>query len=237
MKNLAIFSLLVFFMQTALAQSFELFYEEEEVTGHTLQFQVNPDEDPAVVHLEVENTSTAAIDVKVKKIEDQIVAGTNVSLCWGVNCYSPSQFVTPTAATIDAGAYDDSFHGDYYHLGNTGTSIVTYVFFDDANPEDSVFVTVEYILEGLGLEDVELLNFSAPYPNPAKDFVNFYYSVNDGTSLFVFNTLGKLVETFELSPLSNNLKINTSAYAPGTYFYEYKKGNVILDKGKIIISQ
>lgn len=237
MKKLVLFGIVMSTIGFLNAQSLQIFHGEEDVTSTTIDIEVSADTDPAVLHLDVKNNSENAIGVKVRKIEETLVNGTSISLCWGINCYSPGQFETPTAASIEAGATDDSFHGDYFHFGYTGTTTVMYVFFDDANPDDSVAVTVNYTLEATSVDLFELSNFSLPYPNPANETVHFYYSVDNGVSLKIYNTIGKLVKSVELSNIVNELEVSTQDFLPGTYFYEIERKNIVLDKGKIIVTR
>jgi Secretion system C-terminal sorting domain len=237
MKKLVLFVVVLSTFGFIQGQNLQVFYGEEDITNDTVKIEVDADTDPSALHVEVKNVSENAIDVKVRKIEETIVEGTSISLCWGVNCYSPTQFETPTAATIDAGATDDSFHGDYFHFGNPGTSIVTYVFFDDANPTDSSYIVVEYKLASVGIDMFELSNFSNPFPNPATEFVNFFCSVNSETTLNIYDAVGKLVDQKILTEVSNEIEISTSNLSSGTYFYEFRKENVVLENGKIVISK
>lgn len=237
MKKIILFVGVMFVIGGIQAQNLQILHGEEDVTSGNVTVEVSADTDPAVLHLDVKNTSANAIDVKVRKIENTLVEGASISLCWGINCYSPTQFETPTAATIEAGVSDDSFHGDYFHFGNTGTTTVTYVFFDDANPDDSSYVEVEYTLASVGIDDVEMANFSQPYPNPANDEVNFYYSVNSATTLNIYNTIGELIEKVDLSNVAEHIQISTNKYAAGTYIYEFKQKGIILDNGKFIVAK
>jgi len=237
MKKFLLYATLFLAFGIVKSQSLQLFNGEVDVTSDTVNITVDPNTDPSALHLGVKNTSANAIDVKVKKIEETIVAGTNISLCWGINCYSPTQFVTPTAANIASGATDESFHGDYFHSGNSGTTIVMYVFFDDANPADSSYVVVEYKLDAVSVVSLEMGQFSKPYPNPANEIVTFSYSANLGTKLYIYNMLGKTVGYFELAEISGKLSIPTFNLSQGLYFYEFRNENNLLENGKIIISR
>lgn len=97
----------------------------------------------------VTNNSANPMGVKVRKIENYVVPDAMNLFCWGL-CFGPQVYVSPDTLLIGPGQTNfHDFHGEYFPNGTTGTTSMTYVFFDDANPNDSVAFHVLYKTEGL----------------------------------------------------------------------------------------
>ena len=94
-------------------------------------------------HIGIRNISNDAKNVFLKKIIIDTVATSSNSFCWGV-CVSSTTYVSPIGVNIDAGEENNEFVGDYYAAETHGISTVMYVFFDEANVNDSVSVIVNY---------------------------------------------------------------------------------------------
>jgi len=76
------------------------------------------------------------------------------------------------------------------------------------------------------------------YPNPARDYVCLEYANHlayHGICLEVVNTKGILIQSIFFYP-SETLKVwDTRMISPGIYFYRFKSGDVVLERGKIIL--
>lgn len=72
------------------------------------------------------------------------------------------------------------------------------------------------------------------YPNPASDFITFYYDSKENGNLFIYNILGKLLEKHQLLSTQKKIKINTS-HLLGSYFYFINTKENINYFGKFII--
>jgi hypothetical protein len=59
------------------------------------------------------------------------------------------------------------------------------------------------------------------YPNPANEAAYIDYQVNETTKakIIIRNILGRVVDEFDLSKVNNQIKINTSSWESGVYFY------------------
>ncbi|WP_405569495.1 T9SS type A sorting domain-containing protein [Winogradskyella sp. Asnod2-B02-A] len=82
--------------------------------------------------------------------------------------------------------------------------------------------------ETLSVNDFELNNFSL-YPNPAKNEVYLKWNANEGVAVRIYDTLGKLMFYSKNVNLSNEYKIDTSAFNTGVYFVKLNtsKGEII----------
>ena len=106
----------------------------------------------------VKNISTASVSVKAKKILTTIIPGSSNTFCFAGSCYPSGTYVSGSTAIINPGVKDTTFSGDYRPRGHLGESIITYVFFNVADPNDSAWVVVHFnaisaIIQGLQIYD------------------------------------------------------------------------------------
>ena len=190
----------------------------------TIIWSGHPNDAEIVSYIFVKNTTSVAIAVKVKKVELNLGSGTINTFCWGL-CFPPNVYVSPDPLTISAHATDSvDFAGHYTPSGFDGLSTIRYVFFNTANPSDSVCFNVSYDTYPLGVSNQTIKNsLSGAYPNPANNVVNFEYSLNvdNQGSLIIRNLLGLVVKQSDLSSSENKLSILTSDLPDGIYFYSF----------------
>ncbi|MCF8368890.1 MAG: T9SS type A sorting domain-containing protein [Bacteroidales bacterium] len=185
---------------------------EVYVQGSALEFEI-------IVEVDITNTSGNNIDVLVQRYENEMVPGTSSAFCWGL-CFPSNVSLSPYSITIEAGTTNETdFSGHYYPAVITGTSTISYVFFDENNPNDSVMVTVHYngMITGIG-ENAKLQ--SNAFPNPVNDLLNIEIEneVFNGEYTFALIDLtGSVVKTIVTN--KSTLIINTAELAEGMYFY------------------
>lgn len=202
-------------------------------------------EEPGIAIIEsyvnVTNNAAAALDVKVKKVEIELLDNTMNTFCWGESCFPPAIFVSPNSITIEPGATEDSFRGEYYPQGNIGTSTMMYVFFDANNPDDSVSVYVDYTAGYVGLEEDPVANKPEvnAYPNPANAFTNIEYalpSIHQGQSrIVVRNVLGEIVKEVQLNKRKGKIQFDVNDLKQGVYLYSLVLENEQLITRKLIV--
>jgi hypothetical protein len=185
----------------------------------------------------VKNTTSATLSVKVKKVEINLVSGSVNTFCWGL-CYPPTIYISDPV-NINAHATDSTdFSGHYSPTGYEGTSTIRYVFFNVANPSDSVCVNMAYDALYVGISDQTAKNIlSGAYPNPANNTVNFEYSlnsVNDG-SVVIRNLPGMVVKKADLKSTENKLSIFTGDLPEGIYFYSLEINGKSMSTKKLVI--
>ncbi|MCX6243572.1 MAG: T9SS type A sorting domain-containing protein [Bacteroidetes bacterium] len=198
--------------------------------GHVL-------DDEVACHIFVTNTTAHAISVIVKKVELGVVTGTMNTFCWGL-CYPPNIFVSPPMAV--PGNFTDSinFSGHYNPLGFSGVSRIRYVFYDEANPLDSVCVNVSFGAFPVGVQEpLAKTALGNAYPNPANTAVNFSYSVNTGEagSIIIRNVLGSKVKEITLINPEGKISVPVSDLPEGIYFYSLNQDGKALFTRKLII--
>ncbi|MDX9931633.1 MAG: T9SS type A sorting domain-containing protein [Bacteroidales bacterium] len=172
-------------------------------------------------YLHVTNNSASDMEVLMKKIEVNVLAGTENSFCWG-GCYGPSVFVSPTSVAIGAAQTDlSSFSGDYWPKGQLGQSTIRYTFFDKNNVNDSVSIIVVYGSGTASVNDFETESVVTAYPNPASTFVNFSFQnySYEPIQLMIYSATG--AEVYRSVILTDNapLSVDLSNFNSGIYYY------------------
>jgi hypothetical protein len=182
-----------------------------------------PTDAEIVVFLNVTNNSNKTISVKAKKVEISLLSPSYITFCWAGGCYPPTTFVSPNGTSMAAGATNTEFSGHYTPESVSGLATVRYVFFDEANPTDSVCVNVNYTAYPLGIvEPAEgTVTLSNPYPNPARNTVSFNYACAAGSDarLIICNVLGSTVKSESISAGTGKISVNTEDLNDGVYFY------------------
>lgn len=234
MKHLYLFLLAIFISDAIPAQN---------LNGRTIRIVGDSANIMETGVVRVNNKTSQNISMKVRRREGNLVAGSANYFCWTI-CYGPQTNVSPSAMTVNANDYNDNFHGYYDPAMNPGESTVTYVFFNTANVNDSVWFTVNYSTTGIPdtLSDPYIdVNFSAAgiadnanivaghaYPNPASDVVYFDMGKTGKTDkIEVFNMLGEKMYESSVSGASR-IQIPVNKLPQGIYFCNfYKQGKVL----------
>ena len=202
---------------------------------------------------DVRNTSSANKTVKLKRT---FVSGFNFSLpdqdtvqiCWNV-CLPASWNTTQTAGNVNVNANTTlsfssggiGFHSLFSPCSLLGTRVIRYTFWDVNNTSDSVNVTINYHVTGVGINAVSLkqFNFSSPQPNPAIGFTTIKYDfpISAKTEIKIYNALGTVVKSIKVEDQSGKININTEGLDNGIYFYTLFVNDKVAGTKKLIISQ
>lgn len=191
--------------------------------------------------LDVKNISGTTINVKAKKIENSMLPGSSSTICFNGQCYISTVFVSPTAASIAAGANDTTFAGDYRPKGNLGTSIITYVFFKTDDVNDSAWVEAHFNSTPAGLEHYSnaIFEISNPYPNPASSKTTFNYSFpeNSKPTFTLSDIAGNKIQDIAIYNTIGVLDIPVSSLSEGIYFYSFYLDGTRLMTKKLIVQK
>jgi len=166
------------------AQSLSLPDTVEHVYGTYDEFEL-------IAEMEVFNNGSTALDVKVKRIENNLVPGMDNAICWE-QCYLPTVNVSPTSLSIPAGGSVHNFSGHVYPNQLGGDIDIFYVFFDENNPNDSVMLHVYYTVYGLSVNEEE--GSFKMYPNPTSGIVNVELQNPITDQPMLYNALGRVVQ-------------------------------------------
>jgi hypothetical protein len=229
-KVYGLFTLLCLLSLGAFAQSLSIVHSETHPYGDVNEFII-------ATHATVKNVSGDSLDVKVKRIEEDIIEGTINYFCWK-NCYVPSVSVSPDFVRIGPGEEKADFVGDYESNKNAGTSTVRYVFYDMNNEDDSVSMTVNYLVTAVGIEE-NVWAVNDPYPNPANTTVTFDYNAGAfGDALVsIYDMLGNVRKEAKMLQGMSRMVMDVADLEPGVYFYSIKIDNQTSITKKMIVSR
>lgn len=244
MKKLLLTTLLIsLFAVLSFAQSFELYYEDELFpSGGTIT--VIGEAEPDVwlyAHMSIKNVSNSDKYVKARKHEISIVPDSENTFCW-VICWLNTVFTSPSGLTLVPGEVNDTFSGDYISHGNPGVTIMRYSFFDDNNPNDSVYFYAEFNAGTVGINEPvsEQISISNAYPNPASDQVSFDYSLPysvPDAGIRIHNLLGSVVKEVQLRDAAGKVTLDVNDLKDGFYFYSITANNEIIDTRRLVIAR
>ena len=239
MKNLILTLIITIIFSSSFSQNLELYFEGELLEpNEEITIIAHPDSGIIVFDsLGVKNISSTEIEVLVKKVIIDTIPNTTNSFCWGL-CYPPFVYVARNPVTIGPGDFYYEFAGDYSPNGIEGESKIRYVFFDMNIPDDSVSVIVYYNATASGvIDNYYNCSISNAYPNPANSFTSLDYDMNGvkNARLVIYNFLGSVVKEIEITNSYGNLKVNTSDFDEGIYFYSLLINNEALKTQKLII--
>lgn len=228
----------------AISQNLSLVYEGNTIpANHTIGFWGPANGDEMVIEIEVTNNSNAPMDVLAKKVENSIIPETVNTFCWAGQCYPPFVYISPNYTTIPAGATTavGEFSGHYNPMSIPGQSSISYVFYDNNNPLDSVMVTILFYTSttGLALNNESGFSISDPYPNPASQMVKFDYKLDQvsNANLKVYSLVGSLVKEINITQHSGTIQIETGLLQEGFYFYTLSDSGKELKTGRFIVSR
>ncbi|MFN6038705.1 MAG: T9SS type A sorting domain-containing protein [Bacteroidota bacterium] len=202
---------------------------------------------------DVRNTTSAGKTVKLKRT---FVSGFNFSLpdqdtvqiCWNV-CLPASWNTTQTAGNVTVNANTTlsfssggiGFHSLFSPCALLGTRVIRYTFWDVNNTSDSVNVTVNYHITGVGINssNIKQFNFSSPQPNPAfgQTTIRYNFPFNVGNAkIKIYNAVGTLVKEFKIEDESGKLIISTDELINGIYFYSLIINDKVAGTKKLIVA-
>ena len=190
--------------------------------------------------IHVKNISSDSVTIKSKKIENGLLPGTQCYMCFAGPCYTESVYISLLSSTITPNSIDSSFSGHYWPANVLGESIVTFVFFNINNSNDSAWVVVHFNATPLVINEpaIAKAEISNPYPNPAINYTSFKYSFPENTlhAQFVLrDILGSPVKEIEIDNPEGRLFVNTTDIKSGIYFYSfYVDDKLILTKRLIV---
>jgi len=189
----------------------------------------------------IKNNTEFAIDVKVKRIDGNYNALTDDNaICWGI-CHLPETSESTMSIPIKAGEIDSlNFTGHVYpdKDGVPANGDITYVFFDENNPTDSVAITVHYqvvltssVNEDIANQDIQL------FPNPANNFINLRIKPkkHQSVTFHLYDINGRKVfeEKFDGIEKINTIDLNSTK--KGMYSYAVIENLKIIKTGKLLI--
>lgn len=192
------------------------------------------------------NLTSSPIDsVMVKRIKVSVLGNTINAICWANTCYDTLHNVSDSSEIIgahDTAQLSNGFYGDYYPLGQIGTSTFRYVFFNKFRPTTQAdTVTVNYVSTTTSIAHLSSgqIGFYTPYPNPAGNMVTFGYNFSNGAqaaTLKLFNMLGECIQTLPLNTSKIKAMLNVQAIPSGIYICEIQANGCQPAFQKLVVS-
>ena len=118
-------------------------------------------------------------------------------------------------------------------MGNPGETLITYCFFNTANPTDQACQTVSFCYEStcpIGVAEETNAKFELVGSNPLKGLSFINYKLHAGETegqLLITNLQGELVKKSVVKGHSGGILINAQDYASGVYQF-----TLLTSKGK-----
>lgn len=134
--------------------------------------------------------------------------------------------VSSNAKRLQPGEILNSFTAFLSSDFQTGKTQVRYKFFDANQVQDSLGLTLNFMVSphtsGDQLYASDYIVISNLYPNPATDFIVFDYKLSSNApqaKVTIRNVLGSEVKSMELSKWDTNTRFSIADLKPGVYFY------------------
>jgi hypothetical protein len=217
-KNLLFFGLALSFFGVT-AQSIELVNPVVQVNATAATLSGAGE---MVAEWPVTNISDASVSVRCSRSVISEIAGSSNYFCWGV-CYGETTNVSLLAQTILASDTNHTFYAHYKPLGNPGETLITYCFFNTANPADQACQTVSFCYEStcpIGIDEQENSILELVGSNPLKGLSFMNYKLPSGESegqLVITNLQGKLVKKSMVKGNAGSILLNAADFASGVY--------------------
>ncbi len=256
MKKLIALLLTLPFAATSFAQSFTIEDDQaNDVTNSLITVYYSPQDADVAVYLAVTNDAQTSTETKVKRIELNVVQGSENYFCWAT-CYGNMVagvkpiFPTPLdpqwshLLTLPAGytvpADGNGFAAHHVPNGTSGLNCYRYVVFNGADVNDSIYVDICFdVSTGIAEQGVASFELDA-YPNPVQSVASINYALDSNTEdnkIVLYNTLGAKVREVKLEDKEGVLKLNTVGLESGLYFYSLVANDQELTTKKLLISK
>lgn len=154
-KSLILFSFCMFTMfqstygwqlgQNPFRSSFRLYYDGIPINpGDTINISGLYTSTELMMEMDIQNTSSKTLDVLVAKEEMVLITGAQSYFCWFL-CYSSSVDTATYPITLLPDQSSSEFSGHLIPANTIGTNTIKYTFYAASNPEDQVYVFVNFI--------------------------------------------------------------------------------------------
>lgn len=240
LKRLLIYFAIILWTGTGLiAQTLQLSTDEGVLENEeVIEVEGTIDSSLLVFHATVTNTGEDTLQVHAARVENSLVDSTVNYFCWG-SCFLPSVDTSTQTIAIAPGESTDTFDGDYEPHEQSGTSSISYYFYDVRNPDNKVGVEVKYVIETSGISDGnKLITGLKTYPVPADNFLNVEYNIKrtGPVGMRLSNLAGSVVHEQRLNPGDNQTQISTSGLESGLYILTFKVYQTAVRTEKIIVA-
>lgn len=240
MKHLYIIAICCLFSGSVIGQSIEAV----DWPGTVI---VDMDVDETEAAVDVVNTGSSAVDIRVTSSVQSIVPQSQYRFCWGPTCYdwTSTDFTSPDNSAllvnIEPGATNNSFYTDYKHNGNMGTSVIDYCWWDHNNPSDEACYTLTWQAGPVSVDEIVLdAKIGEITPNPVTGTSSIAYNIAgsfERASIQIFNLVGELVMDSQLSHPLGIVFVNAEDFNAGIYLVRISADGHTYETKKMIVAQ
>jgi hypothetical protein len=177
------------------------------------------------------------VNVNVKRYEINVQSGTKNTFCWGicpasVNAGTNPSWTCPVHIAMVPGVEYSAFKASHEPQGLTGTSTYRFVWFNTADPNDSVYVDIEYTVGFMSVADEpKIADLTVAQLNDGLSIKS--NSTYDANEILVYDAIGNLVKRQRIERGSQTTVISMSSYESGIYFVTLAGNNARLVSRKV----
>jgi hypothetical protein len=185
--------------------------------------------------------------VNVKRYEVTPVMGTKNYFCWG-ECWLEQPAGTHpvwyaiTPVQLAPGVDYNGFHAYYKPQGMDTTACFRFVWFDENNTNDSVFVDVCFSSTGAGVEDLSIADADMNVvPNPTNGAVPTVQFSGEGANveglIVVRSATGATVMTQRKQAGQQNVALDGAELPEGVYFASLEQAGRNLATKRVVVTR
>lgn len=182
--------------------------------------------------------------INLRRYEVDVLSSTRNFYCWGV-CYTSQAagnlpvWESAHPVSMSPGVEVNNFHGYYKPMGQAGSSLFRFVWFDTENTNDSTWVDILFDAQvGISERSNGLVSLDA-FPNPATEGpLNVRYALEPGVvgaQLILYNTLGSKIQNRSLRGTSGTVVVQRAELEPGVYFINLEVGGRALATRRLVV--
>ncbi|MFK8039235.1 MAG: T9SS type A sorting domain-containing protein [Crocinitomicaceae bacterium] len=241
MKRIYTLTLAILFLSSSFSQGIEIYKEGSttDISGTTVYG--SGDDFEMKYYLTIKNVSTSDLNLTIKRLRVDELAGTKDYFCWGISLLN-GQCYSETAVS----AYNPWVAVDYYDYP-AGEEGILYSYHKPYGNNGMVKYRY-YVMENGGAildsVDVQYNNFLSTkttktptidiFPNPAQNILNIQAeNISNLGSILIYDISGKEVLSSEFK--NGNNKLNVEALTSGIYFYTIRNGKNTIETKKLLI--
>ena len=172
--------------------------------------------------LHLSNHSADALQVLMKKQEIYMSTLANASICWAGYCFGPETNTALFPLTMQPGDTVEGCFGHFAPYGTRGVSTIRWTFFNQANVNDSISVTVNYSIFPTAVTENSIQIGSLAFAGriPADDQILVKYSLPPGKQgrIEMRNSSGRMLSFRETTFNSGTARFNANDLSSGIYF-------------------
>ena len=195
-----------------------------------------------ILPVKIRNTTDRPVQLLVRRADHILGTGQINYFCWGSDCFEEGVERMPVSRKLEAKSSTDNFKIILETGLNEGFSTVKYHIYDRDNPMDVIEYEVTFHIEERRSADriyeSKAIRINDVYPNPVTDFAVVDYNLIDRdvkAKVVIHNVLGSIMAEYDLPYLENKVKILTSDYNAGVYFYTLYLDNDGVMTRKLIV--